>query len=42
MGTIVGIVVAGVLVVVLIGLLIVARATGRWCFAGMDDVVPFA
>jgi len=36
-GTIVGIVMAGVLLIVLIGLLVVARATGRWCFAARPD-----
>lgn len=39
MGAIIGIAVACILVIVIIGLIIAARATGRWCFAGNLDYI---
>lgn len=39
MGAIIGIAVACLLVIVIVGLIVAARATGRWCFAGNLDYI---
>jgi hypothetical protein len=43
LGAIIGIIVACIIIIVIVGLIVVARITGRWCFAGAShntDIGP--